>query len=144
MSLNEIFSACSCKGANSYVHEKCLVEWAKKSQKYRESFQKYFYLCEICKGKIYLRVNQKLRCVNLKNVKPCGEDMCCTVSSGVILGVGLGMLAMGIYMHMESQGSGISFLFDLIIGIGGMVIVLDIIVTLLYFLLYMHITVVGI
>jgi hypothetical protein len=70
--------------------------------------------------------------------------MCCTVSSGVILGVGLGMLAMGIYMHTESKGSGISFLFDLIIGIGGMVIVLDIIVTLLYFLLYMHITVVGI
>ena len=58
---NKLFAPCECTGSVKYVHEVCLKEWIKNSEKKLHKYTKnlYYFLCELCKGRINLKVNYK-------------------------------------------------------------------------------------
>ena len=80
-----------------------MLEWIKKSQKYWEFPNSYYYLCDICRSKIYLETKVGLTCIQLNQAEFCGETSMCTIISVIILFMGILILAMSVFMYMISN-----------------------------------------
>ncbi len=61
-SKEKLIQPCNCEGSLKYVHNSCLGEWIKNSQKpyeiiYENHIAYYTSLCEICKDTIKYQIN---------------------------------------------------------------------------------------
>ena len=67
----------------------------KRADKYEEFPYTYFYLCDLCKTRIYLDTEINWSCKKWENITFCGRFTCCTIASILLLVVGLILIIEG-------------------------------------------------
>lgn len=70
------------------VHDKCLIEWAKRTQKYHDEKKAIFIFCDVCKSRIYLRIELICSTRSAEGVCTAIKNMLCqTIMMLVLLAI---------------------------------------------------------
>ena len=52
---------CDCRGNLRSIHLQCLLEWAKKAKKFFDKDKNIYFICEICKSRVFLELSRSCK-----------------------------------------------------------------------------------
>lgn len=113
----------------------------KRAQKYKEFFHNYFYLCDICKSKIYLDTEVRWSCKSWEEIGLCGKEACCSVVTLMVVLFGVAFVVVGVVLLGMVR---VDVVLYYGIGLGGLIITIALVAYLFEVLLGIELVIHGI